>query len=130
MPTTSELAAITAARAAVVAGYRTRTASIRTQPSASDGYGGTTARGAVSTWTQRLTAACKVESAGQTPQVREIAERLGVQVLWEVRFAPGTDVRTGDGLIIDSVVYHVIAPLAGTHDSSLIVLCRRQEGDA
>lgn len=115
---------------ALAARDRTRSASIRTQPAVSDAYGGTAARGPVSGWTQRLTATCKIQPSGQTPQVKNIAEGLGVQALWEIRFAPGTDVRTGDGVIVDSVVYHVIAPLAGTHASSLVVLCRRQEGDA
>lgn len=109
--------------------HRTQTASVRTQPAASDGFGGAQPRGPVSGWTQRLSAACAVAPAGQTPRTRELAERLGVETLWQVRFAAGTDIRSGDGLIVDGVVYHVIATEQGTHDASLIALCRRQEGD-
>lgn len=110
--------------------HRTQTASVRTQPAVSDGYGGTQPRGPVSGWTQRLSVACAIEPSSQTPRNREIAERLGVETLWELRFATGTDIRSGDGIIVSGVAYHVIATEQGTHDASLIALCRRQEGDS
>lgn len=120
--------AITALRE-VAAAFRAATASIRTQPAVSDSYGGTQPRGPVSGWTQRLTAACRIKPAGNMPQAQELAARLGVLIIWRVEFAPGTDVRIGDGLIVDGVVYHVLAVLEKTYATRRIALCRRQEGD-
>lgn len=114
----------------VAAAFRATTASVRTQPATSDAYGGLAARGPVSAWTQRFTVACRIKPANTMPQAQEIAARVGVLVLWRVDVAPGTDIRIGDGLIIDGVAYHVLAILEKTYATRRIALCRRQEGDA
>ena len=89
------------------------TATIQRKTRTADSIGGATV-----VWATLATVACRIASAGGSPQERLAAERLSPRSVYRITLPAATDIKAADRIVIDSSTYEVLGALVGSWETA------------